>query len=67
MLASLKRTIKLINKDDFDVALFKVVSDEDVNKPKEKHMNVWNFVNIIVGCLLFEGWQQKSSGPWCFY
>lgn len=40
MLASLKRTIKLINKDDFDVALFKVVSDEDVNKPKEKHVNV---------------------------
>jgi hypothetical protein len=66
MLASLKRSIKLINKDDFDVALFKLVSEEDTNRPKDKHLNV--FPLTIAACSgLSEGGKQKSPSARCIH
>ena len=66
MLASLKRTIKLINKDDFDIALFKLVSEEDTDRPKDKHLNVFTIFIAACSCLP-QGRKQKSFTSWCFH
>lgn len=40
MLRSLTRTIKLMNKDEFDTSLYKATLDDDIDEPKEKHITV---------------------------
>lgn len=66
MLASLKRSIKLINKDDFDIALFKLVSEEDTDRPKDKHLNVFT-ITIEARSCMSQGRKQKSSTSRCFH